>query len=33
VTVHGTNNVRVENNVAYNNVGHCYFLEDGGGMG
>src|SRR5215472_4363413 len=28
-TVHGTNNVRVENNVAYNNVGHCYFLEDG----
>jgi cell migration-inducing and hyaluronan-binding protein len=29
VTVHGTNNVRVENNVAYDNVGHCYFLEDG----
>ena len=29
MTVHGTNNVRVENNVAYNNVGHCYFLEDG----
>ena len=29
VTVHGTNNIRVENNVAYNNVGHCYFLEDG----
>jgi hypothetical protein len=29
VTVHGTNNVRVQNNVAYNNVGHCYFLEDG----
>ena len=29
VTVHGTNNVRVENNVAFNNVGHCYFLEDG----
>src|SRR5262245_11868598 len=29
VTVHGTNNVRVENNVAYNNVGHCFFLEDG----
>src|SRR5579872_6140300 len=28
-TVHGTNNVRVENNVAFNNVGHCYFLEDG----
>jgi cell migration-inducing and hyaluronan-binding protein len=29
VTVHGTHNVRVENNVAYNNVGHCYFMEDG----
>src|SRR6202522_329481 len=29
VTVHGTNNVRVENNVAFNTVGHCYFLEDG----
>ena len=29
VTVHGTNDVRVENNVAYDNVGHCYFLEDG----
>ncbi len=29
VTVHGTNNVRVENNVTYNNVGHCFFLEDG----
>jgi G8 domain len=29
VTVHGTDNVRVENNVTYNTVGHCYFLEDG----
>src|SRR5271170_665751 len=29
VTVHGTNNVRVENNVAFNTVGHCFFLEDG----
>jgi cell migration-inducing and hyaluronan-binding protein len=29
VTVHGTDNVRVENNVTYNNVGHCFFLEDG----
>jgi len=28
VTVHGTNYVTVENNVAYNTVGHCYFLED-----
>src|SRR5690606_23781667 len=29
VTVHGTHNLRVENNVTYNNVGHCFFLEDG----
>jgi cell migration-inducing and hyaluronan-binding protein len=29
VTVHGTNGVRVENNVTYNIVGHCFFLEDG----
>ena len=29
VTVHGTNFVQVENNVTYNNVGHCFFLEDG----
>jgi len=29
VTVHGTQNVRLENNVAFNVVGHCYFLEDG----
>src|SRR3569832_393296 len=29
VTVHGTNNLHVENNVTYNNVGHCFFLEDG----
>ncbi len=29
VTVHGTNYVRVENNVTYNTVGHCFFLEDG----
>jgi cell migration-inducing and hyaluronan-binding protein len=28
VTVHGTNNLRIENNVTYNTVGHCYFLED-----
>jgi hypothetical protein len=26
--VHGTNNVRVENNVTFNTVGHCFFLED-----
>lgn len=29
VTVHGTHNARVENNVTFNNVGHCFFLEDG----
>nr|WP_166178708.1 G8 domain-containing protein [Altererythrobacter segetis] len=28
VTVHGTNDVLVENNVTYNTVGHCFFLED-----
>ncbi|MDY6983803.1 MAG: hypothetical protein SV422_12000, partial [Pseudomonadota bacterium] len=29
VTVHGTNDLRVENNVTYDIVGHCFFLEDG----
>jgi len=29
VTVHGTDNLRVENNVTFNTVGHCFFLEDG----
>jgi hypothetical protein len=29
VTVHGTDNLRIENNVTYNTVGHCFFLEDG----
>ncbi|HWK42061.1 MAG TPA: G8 domain-containing protein [Croceibacterium sp.] len=29
VTVHGTNNLLVENNVTFNTVGHCFFLEDG----
>src|ERR1700722_19300227 len=28
VTIHGTNDVRIENNVTYNNIGHCFFLED-----
>ena len=28
VTVHGTNDLRIENNVTYNTVGHCFFLED-----
>ena len=30
LTIHGTHNVTVEGNVAYNHFGHCYFLEDGG---
>ncbi|MDR2216510.1 MAG: G8 domain-containing protein, partial [Nevskiaceae bacterium] len=29
VTVHGTNELQVENNVTYNTVGHCFFMEDG----
>ena len=29
VTIHGTDNLRVENNVTYNTVGHCFFMEDG----
>ncbi len=28
VTVHGTDNLRIQNNVTYNTVGHCYFMED-----
>src|SRR6202012_5401137 len=29
VTMHGTNNLTVEDNVTYNTVGHCFFMEDG----
>ena len=29
VTVHGTNNLQIENNVTFNTVGHCFFMEDG----
>ncbi|MCB0356807.1 MAG: hypothetical protein KDD40_07350, partial [Bdellovibrionales bacterium] len=29
ITVHGTNNSLVKNNVCYNHFGHGYFLEDG----
>jgi cell migration-inducing and hyaluronan-binding protein len=29
VTVHGTNDLRVEGNVTFNTVGHCFFMEDG----
>jgi hypothetical protein len=28
-TIHGTDNVRVQDNVCYNHIGHGYFLEDG----
>lgn len=28
VTIHGTHNVLVHGNVAYNNIGHCFFIED-----
>ncbi|HEY2011989.1 MAG TPA: hypothetical protein VGH38_00750, partial [Bryobacteraceae bacterium] len=28
VTVHGTNYLDIVNNVTYNNIGHCFFLED-----
>lgn len=29
LTIHATNGVIVEDNVAFNTKGHCYFLEDG----
>lgn len=29
ITMHGTNGLLVEHNVAYDNKGHAYFLEDG----
>jgi hypothetical protein len=29
ITVHGSDNALVENNVCYNHLGHGYFLEDG----
>jgi cell surface hyaluronidase len=33
VTVHGTDNARVEGNVCYDHLGHGYFLEDGAESG
>jgi hypothetical protein len=30
VVVHGTHNLTVSQNVAFDTVGHCYVLEDGG---
>jgi hypothetical protein len=29
ITLHGTNGAVIRNNVAYDTIGHCYFLEDG----
>jgi hypothetical protein len=29
IVVHGTNNLRIESNVAFNTKGHCFMLEDG----
>ena len=29
VALHGVHNVLVEDNVAYDNMGHAFFLEDG----
>jgi hypothetical protein len=33
VTVHGSDNATVQGNVCYDNIGHGYFLEDGGETG
>ncbi|MFC4455570.1 G8 domain-containing protein [Deinococcus sonorensis] len=33
VTVHGTSDLSIQQNVAYNTVGHCYFMEDGAETG
>ena len=33
IVIHGTNNVLVETNVAYQTKGHCFMLEDGNEQG
>ncbi|WP_309572091.1 G8 domain-containing protein [Deinococcus sp.] len=33
LVVHGTSDLRVQDNVTYDNVGHCIFLEDGNETG
>ncbi|MBF6594305.1 MAG: G8 domain-containing protein [Thermaceae bacterium] len=33
VTIHGAQNLEVSGNVAYENLGHCYFMEDGAETG
>jgi len=29
IVIHGTDNATVQSNVAFNTMGHCFFLEDG----
>ncbi len=29
VTIHGTNGLLIKSNTTYDNIGHCFFLEDG----
>ncbi len=33
ITIHGTSNVRITDDVAFDTVGHCFFLEDGAETG
>ncbi|MGI0115841.1 G8 domain-containing protein [Zooshikella sp. RANM57] len=33
ITIHGTDNARVEDNVCYDNLGHAIFMEDGNEIG
>ena len=33
VTLHGSDNILIENNVAYEARGHCFFIEDGNEQG
>ncbi len=33
VTIHGSGGIALENNAAYNTLGHCFFLEDGSETG
>lgn len=33
ITIHGTDNVLVQQNVTFDTIGHCYFLEDGSETG
>ena len=33
VTVHGSSDLKLEQNVAYGTTGHCFFMEDGSEMG